>query len=584
MPEDRLIPHQATPDRPTSTILVDGSEISGAYQVASITVTKKVNQVSSCVISIFDGDTATEDFEISNTEDFLPGKEIEIKLGYYDTEETVFKGIITRHSIRIPYASRSILELECKDEAVKMTIGRKNAYFFESTDSDIIEEIIGNYSGLSKDVESTSVSHAEMVQYYCTDWDFVASRAEVNGMLIFNSDGELKVAKPDTGATEVVTLVHGSTIMQFEGEMDARYQYAAVKSKSWDFAEQALVESEGADPGVTEAGNFTAKKLSEVIGLSEFELQHPGKVEDTELQAWADAKMMRSRLAKTRGRVRCQGFAAIKPGDTIRLEGLGDRFNGNVFVSGIRQMAGLNNWTTDIEFGLHEKWFVRTYDDVNDLPAGGLVSGINGLQTGIVTALEGDPEGEFRVQVKMPMVSLDEDGIWARVALLDAGDTRGTFWRPEIDDEVAIGFINGDPRDPLIIGSLHSSAKPSPIEPADDNHEKGIYTREGMRILFDDEKLEITIDTPKGNLMILSEDSGSILIEDENGNKMEMTSSGIDIESAGDINIKATGDVNVEGTNVNIAASAGLVAEGSATAELSSGGSTTVKGGIVQIN
>ena len=584
MPEERLIPHQDTPDLPTSTILVNGSEIPGTYQVASITVTKKVNQVATCQISLFDGDPSTEDFEVSNAGEFVPGNEVEVQLGYYSTETTVFKGIITKHSIKIPYKSRSVLTLECKDEAVKMTIGRKNAYFFESTDSDIIEEIIGKYSGLKKDVESTSVNHPEMVQYYCTDWDFVAARAEVNGMLILNSDGEVKVAAPDTGGAEVLTLVHGASILQFEAEVDARYQYSAVKSKSWDFADQAVVESEGADPGVTEAGNLTASSLTDVIGISEFELQHPGKVDDTELQAWADAKMLRSRLSKIRGRVRCQGVAAVKPGDTIRLEGVGDRFNGNVWVSGVRQMAGLSNWTTDIEFGFQEKWFVRTYDDVNDLPAGGLVSGVYGLQTGIVTALEGDPDGEFRVQVKMPMVSLEEDGVWARVAMLDAGDTRGTYWRPEIDDEVALGFLNGDPRDPVILGSLHSSAKPSPIEPADDNHEKGIYTREGMRIVFNDDTLELTIDTPKGNQIVLSEDAGSILIEDENGNKIEMTSSGIDMESPGDINIKATGDVNIEGMNVNANASTGLVVEGGATAEISSGGSTTVKGSIVQIN
>ena len=178
----------------------------------------------------------------------------------------------------------------------------------------------------------------------------------------------------------------------------------------------------------------------------------------------------------------------------------------------------------------------------------------------------------------------EEQGIWARVASLDAGDNRGAFFRPEIDDEVIIGFINADPRQAVILGSLNSSSKPAPISATDDNHEKGFFTRSGMKILFDDDKKEVTIDTPNGNKIQLSEDQGSILVEDENGNKIQMNSDGIEIESIKDINISAQGDVNIEGLNVNAKANVQFAAEGSAGAELSAGGSTVVKGAIVQIN
>ena len=73
-------------------------------------------------------------------------------------------------------------------------------------------------------------------------------------------------------------------------------------------------------------------------------------------------------------------------------------------------------------------------------------------------------------------------------------------------------------------------------------------------------------------------------LEDENGNKIQMNSDGIEIESIGDINISAQGDVNIEGINVNAKANAQFTAEGSAGAELSAGGQTVVKGAIVQIN
>jgi hypothetical protein len=63
-----------------------------------------------------------------------------------------------------------------------------------------------------------------------------------------------------------------------------------------------------------------------------------------------------------------------------------------------------------------------------------------------------------------------------------------------------------------------------------------------------------------------------------------MNSDGITIESAKDLILKASGDVSIEGTGVEVKASAQLKAEGSAGAEVSSGGQTVISGSLVQIN
>jgi uncharacterized protein involved in type VI secretion and phage assembly len=228
-------------------------------------------------------------------------------------------------------------------------------------------------------------------------------------------------------------------------------------------------------------------------------------------------------------------------------------------------------------------WFISELVII-DKPANGLLPAVNGLQVGIVTKLEGDPDGEYRVQVRIPMIGASEEGVWARVATLDAGNTRGSFFRPEIGDEVILGFLNDEPRNPVVLGMLNSSAKPVPVEPSDDNHVKGIYTRSGMKIVFDDDKQTITAETVNGNKIILSDDEGMINMEDENGNKITLNADGITIESAGDIILKASGDVNTEGTNLSSKASANFKAEGSGGAELSTSASAVIKGSMVQIN
>jgi Rhs element Vgr protein len=422
------------------------------------------------------------------------------------------------------------------------------------------------------------------VQFYSTDWDFVVTRAEANGKLVLTQDGVLTVRAPDPGGSPVLTLNYGGNILEFEAAMDARPQYAAVQSLSWAPADQDMASVDAADDAAVSPGEPDTSDLAGVVGLDALGLKHGGQLGEDELQAWADAEQVKSLFAKVRGRVRIQGFGAVKPGDVVELAGVGDRFNGSALVAGVRHEINEKNWETDISFGLVPERFGTVERDIVEAPANGLLPAIGGLQIGLVTALEGDPDGEHRVQVRIPMIDPAEEGVWARVSTLDAGDTRGTFWRPEIGDEVVLGFLNDDPRNAIVLGMMNSSAKPAPLEASDDNHEKGIFTRSGIKLLFNDDTVVVVLETPNGNKVTLSDEDGAITLVDENDNSVTMNADGITLESAADINITASGDINIEGTNVTTTASAELKGEGSSGAEISSGGSTVVKGSVVQIN
>lgn len=569
-------------DLSTFTILSGGNAIPGTIQVMSISVSKEVNRIPVATIVIKDGDASEQDFPISNEDVFKPGTELEIAAGYHMEEETIFKGIIIKHSLKIKNGT-SLLIIECKDETVKMTIGRKSKFFYESKDSDVFEEVIGTYSGLTPDVEATSHEHEELVQYNSSDWDFVLSRAQANGKLCIVDDGTVKIAAPDTGQSEVETVTFGATLLDFDAEIDARNQIASSTAYSWNHSDQELLEVEGSDPGVRLNGDLSSSDLADVIGLEKLELRHGGTLNDAELQDWADAALLYQQLSKVRGRARFQGIPAVKPDTIIKMEGVGNRFNGNVYVTGVHHVIANGDWVCDAQFGLNPEWFSDTYD-IHTPDASGLLPAIKGLHVGVVTQLEEDPNGEDRILVKLPIVNSDEQGIWCRVSTLDAGDSRGSFFRPEIEDEVIVGFINEDPNDPIVLGMLNSSAKPAPIAATDDNHEKGFITRSEMKLLFDDDKPSVTIETPGGKIFTLDEDAGEIRLEDENSNIITMNSDGISIESGADINITATGDINMEGTNIAAAANAEFKAEGQAGAEVSTSAVAVLKGSIVQIN
>jgi Rhs element Vgr protein len=582
MPNERNIPSDKPKSVVTYKILSDDTEVSRKYQLLSIVVNKEVNRIPTATLVYVDGEPSRQTFELSSKAYFEPGKDIEIQVGYSNDEKTLFKGIVIKHSIKVR-DKNSLLIVECKDKAVKMTVACKSKYYLDVKDSDVIEELIDAH-GLDKDVAATTVTHKQIVQYNSTDWDFMLCRADVNGLLCIANDNKLSVTPPELNADAALIIQYGATVHTLDAEIDARLQYKSVKGSVWNYTDQELnTDTEAEEPLVPEAGNLSPDSLADVIGESEFRLYNSAKIEEPELQAWVNAALLKKRLAKIRGKVTTDGTADVLPGQLIQLNGVGERFEGKLFVTGIRHQVTDGLWQSTFQFGINPEWFAQTYNVQQPL-SGAMLPAIQGLHIGIATQLENDPDGEDRILVKIPVINNNEDGIWCRLASLDAGDNRGFVFRPEIGDEVIVGFINNDPRHAVVLGMLHSSAKPAPVQGSDENNEKGYVSRSKMKMVFDDDKISYTLETPGGNKIVVSEDESTIYMEDQNGNKLIMNEDGIIIESIKDIKLKAAKDLNAEGVNISIKGSAQTKLEGSAGAEISSGGATNVKGSIVNIN
>jgi Rhs element Vgr protein len=581
MPNERTIPSEGAKSVTTFTILSGGSAVSREIHVLSITVNKEVNRISSATIIVLDGQASEQSFQVSNRPDFEPGKEIEIKAGFSSQEETIFKGIVTRHGIKVR-KNNSVLVIDCKDKAVKMTGACKSNYYRDVKDSEVMEDLLGKY-GLEKDVEATSYQHKQLVQYNSTDWDFMLCRADANGMLCFTDDNVISISKPAFTGDTALTIQFGATVLDLDAETDARLQYKSITGSTWNYTTQELAETEAAESDLPEAGNLDKDTLAGVLNEEKFSLINSAKMEDPEMQEWVNAMMMRHQLAKIRGRIRTDGTPAVKPGQVIQLNGAGERFEGKLYVTGVRHEIEKGSWQTIFQFGIDPGWFAETYRLQQPL-AGALLPAVQGLQIGVVTQLESDPDGEDRILVRIPVINSTDEGTWCRISTLDAGEERGSFFRPEIGDEVVVGFINNDPRHGIVIGMCNSSDKPAPLVASDDNHEKGFQTRSKMKMIFNDDKKSFTLETPAGNKFIISEDEKKIHFEDQNGNKITMNDDGITIESMKDIILKAAKDLKIEGVNVNMEGSGQAKLKGNGGAEISSGGATAVKGSVVQIN
>ncbi|MEL6277036.1 MAG: Rhs element Vgr protein, partial [Bacteroidota bacterium] len=290
MPNAETIPNNSTSGVISFDILSDGTAIDETIQVISIQVNKTVNRVPFARIVLRDGEAATSEFAISNGSTFEPGKEIEIKIGYDQDNDSVFKGLVVRQKVKVSTSGDTTLTVECRDKAFAMTLGRKNRYFTDVKDSDALEELLGEY-GVLDSVEATATTHRELVQFHSTDWDFMLTRAEANSLLALVENGKVKLAKPVISGSPELELNFGGNLLAFEAEIDARYQWKSVKAQAWDTANQALFESSVSSVSFKENGNLSGAQLAEVAAPDDYELRHSGFMDATELQNWAEAAM-----------------------------------------------------------------------------------------------------------------------------------------------------------------------------------------------------------------------------------------------------------------------------------------------------
>ena len=580
-------------------ITCDGKPKGDQVQVVSIETNHSTNRIPSAIITIIDGDMPNGAFPVSDGGDFTPGAVVAISAGYEGVVKPIFTGIVVKHALKVDGDNYARLVIECRDKALGMTVGRRNGTYIDKTDSDIIAALIARYGGLTAAVETTSVSYKELVQYYVSDWDYMMARAEANGLLVTVDNGVVSVKPPQADGAPVLKLTYGIDLIGFEAELDARWQLASVTGTSWDLATQAIVQQSAKPVTLAKQGDLGAAALAKVLGVAEYGLQTAAPLTSASLTAWAKAQQTKSALARIRGRMQFQGSALVKPGVLLQLAAAGKHFDGNVIASNVIHRLQDGNWITEVEFGLPAYWFSEEHQ-LHAPEAAGWTAGIAGLHVGVVQKLDADPEGQYKIRVAVPLMSAQSAGVWARCASFYGSSGFGAFIIPEIGDEVVLGFFNNDPSCPVILGSLYSSKRVPPYELTAANNIKALVTRSKLKMEFDDEKKVITLITPANNKVVISDDAQSILLQDQNGNKVELSPSGILLDSPKDITIKALGkvaisavqnvevaaqmDVQVSGLNINHTANIGFAAKGAATAELSAAGQTTVKGALVMIN
>lgn len=177
-------------------------------------------------------------------------------------------------------------------------------------------------------------------------------------------------------------------------------------------------------------------------------------------------------------------------------------------------------------------------------------SGLGGRWYGVYSALVSDikdPDGQGRVKVTLPWSPDTRNGhyeAWARIATFMAGNNRGSWFIPDVNDEVLIAFEGGDPRSPRIVGAMWNGkdSPPQSMDGAGNNYQKVLRSRNGVKVTLDDTdgKETLILETPGGQKITLKDGPGSVEIVDSNGNSVKLETGGVTVTSSAKVTINAS--------------------------------------------
>lgn len=587
-------------------IKLDGSALTAANygELDSLRIERSLWMPSRCSLRFSDAA-----FEITDAGTFAIGKPLKVSLPDVKGAITeVFDGEITDLAIEQGADHQHQLVVGALDKGHRLASATNLRTFATKTYSDIVKTVAGG-AGLSTDITATSPAIPYVVQT-TNDYAFLWEIARRVGYDWWIDAGKLCFKPSPTTAGPALTF--GDTLSDFRVRYSGAVKGTKVTVQGWNPETQEAVTGDDAStlggsaiPAIGSDAPFATEGRTKAKSGWAKELKTGAFIATTTTEAKAVAKALAQQAdaAEVFARGTALSTPTLVPGKTVKIENMGTKVSGKYYVTSVEHTFGEGGPGVTTRFTAGNKVPVGLADLIggaNVAPQWGTI----GLVAGVVTNIE-DPDKAGRVKVKFPSLSSADESAWARVLAPGAGPERGMEFLPEVNDEVILGFEQGDLRYPVVIGGVWSKKNKPPIaETAATVKMRTIKSRLGHKIEISDgtddatKSITITLADAKTKLTMAHD---KVEVESASGKPITMKSGAnmVEIDASGNISIKGkkitldagTGDVELKGMNVKLTAQGqiGIKATGpfkaeGALANLESSGITTVKGSLVKIN
>ncbi|MEE9443250.1 MAG: phage baseplate assembly protein V [candidate division Zixibacteria bacterium] len=589
--EEEYSDNEKTIDLFSDDLLEDGGGISGVFAIKLWIDGKKIessdinrieiiqtidsHHVVKIVIHEYGFDEKENELSDSIGYSDVLGKSISFEVEMEVPDEprpikSTFVGIITKTQIRNRIDGINEGIITAHGPTIAMDGARHNNFFMDQSASDVIGSILRNYPITIGNVESTGGQMKYCVQYRETDFEFIMRLASGSGLYAYYDGEKFNVEKAHQSNT--IELAWRYTLGGFVygwGTASAEFTssvYNYEQKKTFDQDSKSL-PTQSSISETSKKSTEASKKIYTESGFSDA----PKFVAD----AQGLDKVLQNERNKAIGKmILCQGTCShpqIAPGKCVKAGGLG-KLDGTYWVTKVHHTFGAGSYTNKFECTPVDVAFPKSHSaraSVTNLQTAEVVDNI-------------DPDKMGRIKVKFPWNA--DDTIWIRVAVPHAGQDRGWFSVPEIGDEVLVGYEQGSPDLPIVIGSLYNKDNaPHSDTGTDDNSVKGFITKSGNKIIINDSGggEQIGIIAADGSQVIIDSGGPSITVETDGDVTIKSKNITLKADSkivldGGQIEIKSGGDIKSE-ASMNMATKAGIEYKIEGTM-------VTVKGTPIQLN
>ncbi|ALF53552.1 type IV secretion protein Rhs [Nostoc piscinale CENA21] len=500
---------------------------------------------------------------------FAIGKKIKIgfvssttqNADFEDAEQGyVLEGEITAIETEFTSGSQAPIIIRGYDMSHRLHRGRYNRSFQNVTDSDVVNQVIGEAGIAAGTVTSTTIVHDYVFQENQTNMEFLRERAARLGFELYVQDSKLNFRQP--AQNESLSLKWLEDIHNFRVRVSSAEQVSSVEVRGWDYStKKAIVSTASTEQVITSTDNgkgsststkFTIKPKMIVVDQPVFSVNEAAKIAQALCNELGGEFVMADAVG--------EGNPKIRPGKVIKLTDMGS-YSGSYYVTETRHLFHERKFVTEFSVrGLRSGDLLATLSSQTHLQAG------QTLLVGVVSN-NNDPKGWGRVRVKFPTLTEEHESNWARVVSVGAGPGRGFDCLPEVNDEVLVAFEHGDIHRPYVIGGVWNGTDAPPEKVADTVvggkvRLRTFKTRVGHKLQFVEEdkgtKKGVYLQTVDGHNLRMNDSDKFAELETTGGHKFRCDDSSktISLTSTGDITVKS----GTTGTAKKISVNGGEIA------------------------